>query len=288
LDGIVEDGDTPGTFHLRRRVAGSPLVSVIICSRNQAQVERMLSKLDKHTEYRNFEVVLIEHRTGGPAFDLARLSKRVGAPLIHLPFTGGFNFAAMNNLGAKSANGTLLFFLNDDVAPLRGDWLERLAAHLQREEVGAVGAKLLYPSGAIQHAGIALGMMDGVGHPGRGLFRSDLFPWIDYTRNVSAVTGACLGVRRAIFEEIGGFDEVFSVNYNDVDLCLRVRELGYEVIYDASARMVHQESASRTGGTRLRERVNFCSRWLTKLESADPYLPPAIERKDERIRLSID
>ena len=287
IEGTVEDGETPGTFHIQRRVTGSPLVSVITCSRNQVMVERMILKIEEDTDYRNFEMVLLEHRAdGGAEFDLTRLRQRLGPRLVHVPFSGVFNFAAMNNLGAKSASGFALLFLNDDVEPQRGDWMNRLVSHLQRDEVGAVGAKLLYPSGAIQHAGIALGMMDGVGHPGRGLFRSDLFPWIDYTRNVSAVTGACLGVRRAVFDEISGFDEMFDVNYNDVDLCLRLRDRGYEVIYEASARLIHKESSSRAGGTRLRERVNFYSRWLTKLEGADPYLPQALHRQDERIRLA--
>jgi GT2 family glycosyltransferase len=278
IEGTIEDGTAPGTFHIQRRVHGSPLVSVVVCSRNPRMVERMLAKLDAATDYPNFEVVLVEH---GCVFDLPR-------KLIRVPFTGAFNFAAMNNLGAKSANGSMLLFLNDDVEPLHADWMGRLVAHLQRPEVGAVGAKLLYPSGAIQHAGIALGMMDGVGHPGRGVFRSDLFPWVDTTRNVSAVTGACLGMRREVFEETGGFDEAFPVNYNDVDLCLRLREQGYEVIYDATVRLVHKESASRAGGTRLRERVNFYTRWFSKLESPDPYLPRALDRDDEGIRLALE
>jgi hypothetical protein len=288
IDGSVEDGEAPGTFHIRRRVSGTPLVSVITCSRNRSMLERMIAKLEEITDYGNFEVVVIEHRSGGVAFDLARLRRRLGSRLVHVPFTGAFHFAAMNNLGAKAANGSVLLFLNDDVEPLHGDWMDGLVSQLQRDDVGAVGARLQYPSGAIQHAGIALGMMDGVGHPGRGLFRSDLFPWIDYTRNVSAVTGACLGMRRAVFEEAGGFDEVFDVNYNDVDLCLRLRERGYEIIYDASVRLVHKESASRAGGTRVRERVNFCSRWLPMLEKADPYLPVAIDRGDEGMRLGLD
>lgn len=288
IQGTVEDGTAPGTFEIRRQVAGTPLVSVITCSRNQHLLERMLSKLDEQTEYHNFEVILIEHRSDGRAFDLTRVRERWGARLIHVSFTGPFNFAAMNNLGAKSASGFALLFLNDDVEPQRRDWMQRLVAHLQRPEVGAAGAKLLYPSGAIQHAGIALGMMEGAGHPGRGLFRSDLFPWMEHSRNVSAVTGACLGVRRAAFDEAGGFDEIFSVNYNDVDLCLRLRALGYEIVYDAAARLMHKESASRAGGTRLRERLNFYSRWFEQMESPDPYLPPALDRKDERIRLALD
>jgi GT2 family glycosyltransferase len=278
IEGTIEDGTAPGTFHIQRRVHGSPLVSVVVCSRNPRMVKRMLAKLDAVTDYPNYEVVLVEH---GWVCDLPR-------KLIKVFFSGAFNFAAMNNLGAKSANGSMLLFLNDDVEPLHADWMGRMVAHLQRPEAGAVGAKLLYPSGAIQHAGIALGMMDGVGHPGRGLFRSDLFPWMDTTRNVSAITGACLGLRREVFEELGGFDELFLVNYNDVDLCLRLRERGYEVIYDATVRLVHKESASRAGGTRLRERVNFHTRWFSKLETPDPYLPRALDRNDEGIRLTLE
>ena len=195
---------------------------------------------------------------------------------------------ASGSLAANAANGSVLLFLNDDVEPVHVDWLRRMLGQIQRPEVGVVGARLLYPSGAIQHAGIALGMsLDGAGHPGRFLFHSDLFPWLDITRNVTAVTGACLGIRKAVFEQLGGLDPQFPLDYNDVDLCLRAGQQGYLVLYEAGAVLRHRESASRAGGIQYRERTIFHRRWASLLSQPDPYIPPALDRKMEAIKLSL-
>jgi GT2 family glycosyltransferase len=121
---------------------------------------------------------------------------------------------------------------------------------------------------------MALGIMDGAGHVARGMFRSDLWRWLDLTRNVSAVTGACLAIRRELFEKVGGFDPVFPVNYNDVDLCLRVREAGYEIVCEPGAVLRHSEGQSRAPGTRLWERERFQERWMDRLTLPDPYYSP--------------
>jgi GT2 family glycosyltransferase len=163
--------------------------------------------------------------------------------------------------------------------------MAHLLAHLQRPEVGVVGAKLVYRSGAIQHSGITVGIMDGTGHPGRGLFQSDLWRWLDQTRNVSAVTGACMGLRRPVFDALGGFDPDFPVNYNDVDLCLRARRAGYEIIYEPHALLRHDECQTRTPGTHLKERERFQERWVEELEKPDPYFSPLLSKDSEEIRL---
>ncbi len=158
----------------------------------------------------------------------------------------------MNNLGAKAAKGDVLVFLNDDAQPLSRGWLEALVAQAQRPEVGAAGALLFYPNGAIQHAGIVLGIGGYAGHPRRGKFDAGFWPWIFTTRNVSAVTGACLAVRRSVFEQLEGFDLKFPVNYNDVDLCLRAGAAGYQVILEAAARLSHFESRTRVRRASIR------------------------------------
>jgi GT2 family glycosyltransferase len=204
-----------------------------------------------------------------------------------LYYEGEFNFARMNNLGAREAQGNWLVFLNDDVTPLEPGWLTELARHVARTEVGVVGARLLYPSGAIQHAGMVTGMMGGVGHSHRDTFGSPYWRWPDLTRNISAVTGACLAIRRSLFEELGGMDEEFPVNFNDVDLCLRARARGYEVIYEPSAVLRHDESQTRTPGVRWRERQRWRAKWPDLGTGEDPFYSPhlRVDREDASLRL---
>jgi hypothetical protein len=245
-----------------RKVDGSPRVSIIICSRSAKLLQSCLTAMERNTAYPNREVMVVEHNLDGAVS---------GHPYTAVPYSGAFDFAAMNNLAAKSATGDVLVFLNDDVQPAGGEWLGALVAQAQGPEVGAVGALLLYPNGSIQHAGIALGIHGYAAHPGRGTFDGGFWPWVFVTRNVSAVTGACLAMRRSVFEELHGFDEKFPVNYNDVDLCLRARQAGYEVILEAAARLRHDESRTRKRGVAWEERELFAERWGDLIERGDSY-----------------
>jgi GT2 family glycosyltransferase len=242
--------------------------------------------IEKKTSYRNREIVIVQHKTGDDA-GMDRLLAAV--PCQRVCYEGPFNFARMNNLGAASASGDILLFLNDDVKPLAPGWLTSLVAQAQRPEVGAVGAKLLYPSGTIQHVGIAIGIMDACGHPLRRTCGSAFWPWLDLTRNVSAVTGACLAIRKSVFHELRGFDERFLVNYSDADLCLRARQAGYEVIYEPSALLRHRECGTRSAGTRYEERDLCFRRWAAVLAKGDPFYNPNLTtvREDGSLRLEL-
>ncbi len=282
LDGKVEDGPLLNTYYVRRKCSGQR-VSLIVCSRKARLLASFVEGLRK-TRYADLELVVVAH--------LREPNAAMSSLLDHLecvcvPYYGAFNFSAMNNHGVRAASGKLLVFLNDDVSPLRADWLEVIAAHLERPEVGVVGARLLFPDGAIQHSGLALGMLDGVGHPGRRSFHSDLLYYLDLPRNVSAVTGACLGIRRNLFEGLGGFDESLAVNYNDADLCLRAAERGLSVLVDPRAEMTHCERRTHQGGTVFAERLLFKERWQKVLAEPDPYYPEALDRTTEEIRLAI-
>lgn len=284
VQAVVEDGGT-NRYHLRRHIHAPLLVSIIICSRNPKLLRRCLHGIAKNTEYRHYEIVVVQHKTA----DNDRMDT-LPATVAHkrIRYVGPFNFSKMNNTGAAEAGGDMLIFLNDDVVPLTPNWLRYLVAQVQRPEIGVVGAKLLYPSGAVQHAGIAVGIMDGVGHPFRHTFGSPYWHWLDCTRNVSAVTGACLGIRKPLFQDLGGFDPVFPINYNDLDFCLRARAAGYEVIDEPAAILRHDECRTRTPGIGLEERQLFWERWTEWLKRDDPFYNPNLTRTREDAGLRMD
>jgi len=268
----VEDGPLPNSYRVRRPVTGESRVSIVICTRSPRLAGRVVRAIARMTSYRNYEIVMVEHGI------------QTGLSVEIVPYSGPFDFARMNNLGAGKAAGDILVFLNDDVVPLETGWLTALLAHAERPEVGVVGARLLYPSGAIQHAGKAVGIMDGSGHPHRGAFASAWWNWLPFTRNVAAVTGACLAIRHKVFDQLGGFDEAFPVNYNDADLCLRARAAGYEVIYEPDAVLRHEEGRSRTPGIRLEEIELWERRWGNW---NDPFYSPHLTQTREDASLEI-
>jgi GT2 family glycosyltransferase len=274
---VCENGQLPNTYQLRWRLDAEPKVSLIICSRDVALLRRCLESVRRRTSYRNYELVLVEH---GIATDLDAVKVR---------YCGSFDYARMNNEGAAAATGDVLIFLNDDVEPLSAEWMYELVAQAQRPEVGIVGAKLVYPSGAIQHAGLVIGIMDGVGHLCRDTFGIKYWSWLPFPRNVSAVTGACLAIRKDLFDQLGGFDTIFPINYNDADLCLRARQRGYAVIYESAARLRHYECRSRKPGVRYSERQQWHDRWACWLDRGDPFYNPnlAHNREDASLELEI-
>jgi O-antigen biosynthesis protein len=280
----IEDGPSPDSYRLKRTLTRNPLASIIICSKNPRLLRRCLRSLDERTAYEPREVVVVEHEMG----QKARMDAAVGgSQYLRVPFEGPFNFSRMNNLGARAARGEVLVLLNDDTEPLDAAWLERLVAEACRPEIGVVGARLLYPSGRIQHAGIAMGIMDGAGHPGCGELRPPFWRWVELTRNVTAVTGACMAFRRSVFDELGGLDPLFPANYNDVDFCLRARRAHYEVVCHADAVLRHYDARTRTAVVRSREREAFWRRWGSVLEDPDPFYNQnlARDRNDASLRL---
>lgn len=274
MSASVEDGPFPNTYRLRRRASGVR-ASIVICSRRPELLRRCVRAIERRTVYNNREVVIVEHLSGAPAMQLP------GATWV--PYTGPFDFATMNNLGAGHASGGILVFLNDDVIPLDTGWLEALVAQAELPGVGAVGARLIFPNGAIQHAGMAIGMESGVAHPQRNTFGAGYWPWWGITRDVSAVTGACLATRKSVFQHLGGFDTSFPVNYNDADLCLRARQAGYRIIYEPAAMLRHDECRTRRPGIRFSERAIWRERWG---DQTDPFYNPNLSKLDEHATLA--
>ena len=260
-------------------------VSIIIPTRDAPEIlGRCLKTIFEKTSYPDFEVVVMDNDTADPAA-LALMEQH---PVRRIPFPGRFNFSRASNDGAAAATGELLLFLNNDTEIVSEDWLQHLAYYAEQADVGAAGALLLYENRTVQHAGIALGMRGTADHTMRG-FASDVDGYagsLACAREVSAVTGACLMMRKSLFLEIGGFNEHFFTAYQDVDLCLRLRERGLRIIYTPGAVVVHHESVSRKSYYDMVDRMLLLDRWEPVIERGDPYYNPnlVLERGDYSVR----
>lgn len=282
-EATVEAGLEPGGFRIRRRIRSSPLVSIIVPFRDGAELlRRCVASLAATAGYDRWELLLVDNLSWEPETMalLRRLSKAPNCRIVSYPHA--FNWSAVNNFGATQTNGELLLFLNSDVEGSSPGWLAAMIEHAQRAEVGAVGARLLYPDGSIQHAGVVMGLGGGVAwHPFCGCpgDRGGYLGQAKLVRNCSAVTGACMLVRRDAFDSVGRLDESLPVCFNDVDLCLRLRAAGLLVVYTPFAELVHYESSTRGRASPAgdQEIDMMLSRWAPVIED-DPYLNPNLDR----------
>jgi len=283
LDATVVPGPRAGCFRVKWRIRGAPLVSVIIPTRDRAHLlERCLRSVETKTRGARHEIVVVDN--GSVESETHRLLAGCGHPVVR--DEGPFNFARLNNLGVRRSRGEHLVFLNNDTEVIDDDWLVALLELSQQPAIGAVGAKLFYPDGRLQHVGVVLGPKDGVAHAFRGASGSHpgYFDSALVVRNYSAVTGACLMTRRDVFESAGGFDEAYAVDYIDIDYCLRVRASGYRVAFTPHARLWHHEFATRPRGVAASERARFHRRWATQI-AADPYFNANLSRRHADFRV---
>lgn len=245
----VKAAGYPGFYSTDFILENNPLVSIIIPNKDHTDdLDRCVTSILQKSDYTNYEIIIVENNsTDEKTFEFyERLKKRDNRIQI-LTWTREFNFAAINNFAAKNANGEYLLLLNNDTELISPNLLTSMCGYLQREEVGMVGAKLLYPNNRIQHAGLLIGVHGGAHHV--FLSRPDNTPGYFLravaTQDMSGVTAACMLIKRDVYEMVGGMDEDFAVAYNDVDLCLKVEQAGYLCIYDAFVKMYHYESQSR-------------------------------------------
>jgi GT2 family glycosyltransferase len=274
----AEVTDVPGflgRYHVRRKIKSRPLVSVVIPFRDEpALLAACLASLRKDPGYDRIEFVLVDNGSELPetAALLERFASDEQVKIIEAP--GRFNWAAINNDAVRQSSGDVLLFMNNDIEARSERWLDALLGHALRPEVGAVGARLLYPDGTIQHAGVAISLGGIADHPLRGL--PGTAPGYNsmaiQTRNCSVVTGACMMTRRDTFEEVGGFNRFLPVAYNDVDFCLKLREKNYLIVYTPLAELVHHESRSRGHTDDLVEMRRVANRWADVIVAGDPYM----------------
>lgn len=273
-----------------------PLVSILIPTRDGGAVlDRCLGSLVGKTEYRTFEVIVIDNgSTAQETLALLDGWRRRDARIRVLRDDSPFNYAALNNRAAAQAQGSLICLLNDDVEILEGGWLGEMVSLAARDEIGCVGAKLLYPDGTLQHGGVVLGIGGVAGHAFKHAPAGDPGPFwhLGLRRTVSAVTAACLVVRAGVYAEVGGLDaEHLAVAFNDVDLCLKVRKAGYRNVWTPFACLKHHESLSRGAETTPEKQARFNhevavmkARWGALLE-ADPFYSPnlTLDREDHSL-----
>ena len=199
------------------------------------------------SSYDNCEIIIVENNSReAETFEYYRKLEKL--PKVRfLTWDRPFNFAAVNNFAARRARGSVLLFLNNDVEAINADWMERLLDHALRPEIGAAGAKLYYPNGMVQHGGVVLGICGVAGHAHLQFHRHahGYFSRLSLVQNFSAVTGACMMVRKSVFQEVGGFDEEYVLAFNDIDLCVLIREKGYLIVWTPLAELYHHESATR-------------------------------------------
>jgi len=243
INATVGNNTESGIFNIKFNVENNPLVSIIIPTKNNKKIlQRCVESIKKHTSYKNFEIIIVDNNST----DLGTKSYYKSLSCTILDYKGSFNFSKMNNYAVKHAKGDFLLFLNDDTKVLEPNWLQEMIGVCSQNDVGAVGAKLVYSDNTIQHAGIVI-LDTGAGfHPFQNIPEDSNkhFNLINVMRDCSAVTGACLMTKKEIFAKINGFDDVFDVYYGDADLCLRIIDSGYHVVYTPSVKMLHEGSHS--------------------------------------------
>ncbi len=285
--GIVADvsaGAVPGTWRFRRTAPVTGMVSIIIptCAA-QGYIETCIKSLRERTAYRNFEIVCVDNIPDSQVAWKTWLKENADK-VVAMP--DAFNWSHFNNRGAKAAAGEYLLFMNDDVEVVRPDWLNAMLEHAQRPEVAVVGPQLLYPDNKVQHAGMFLATHGTARHAFRFSAADEpgYFGLALTQRNVIAVTGACMLMRRGVFQALGGFDEAHQIINNDLDFCLRAHRAGKLTVYTPYASLIHHEAASRDRMEDVFDLGQFAARWNTLFSAGDPYFNPQLSRHSDEYR----
>jgi GT2 family glycosyltransferase len=280
------DTEHPGVYRLEPRLTETPKVSIVIPTGGTVRevryepivlIEHCVRSILERSTYENYEIVVVVDTTTAPEV-LARLIELGGDRLSVVPFEGPFNFSAKINRGAVHADGEMLLLLNDDMEVVTPNWIERLVMYAELPGVGAVGGRLLWEDGRIQHAGI---VFENAGFPGH-IYRGFAREWHGYSNNVLvannylAVTGACMMTPREAFERVGGFSTTFPMNYNDVDYCLKLVADGERIVYDPDTILFHFESSSRSMDVEDWEKDQLRGRWLP-ITITDPFSNPNLK-----------
>jgi glycosyltransferase involved in cell wall biosynthesis len=297
-DARAELGLRPNTYRVRWPIpAPEPLVSLLIPTRDRRElVETAISSIIEKSDYQNFEILILDNGSTDPdTLEYFARIPREDSRVRVVPYRHPFNYSAMNNFGVTQARGEVIGFINNDIEVISSEWLAEMVSHALRPQIGCVGAKLYYANKTLQHCGVILGLGGVAGH-GHKHFSENASGYFNRARliqNISAVTAACLVMRKCVFEEVGGFDEEnLTIAFNDVDLCLKVREAGYRNLWTPYAELYHYESLSR-GYEDTAEKIqrfqceinHMKEKWGSKLLQ-DPFYNPnlTLDREDFSLR----
>lgn len=299
-------------FRIRYQIIGTPEISIVIANKDHVEdLRRCLGSILEKSTYDKYEIILVENNSttreirdyytellGFPYEENKEIQRSRDGKIAVVTFRGEFHYSAINNLGVKYAAGEYILLLNNDTEVITVNWMEELLMYAQREDVGAVGAKLYYGDKTIQHAGVVIGLgaHRTAGHTHYKQHRQNLgyMGRLCYAQNVTAVTGACLLVKKRLYEEVGGLDEDFAVSLNDVDFCLKLRQRGLLNVFTPFAELFHYESISRgldDNGEKAdrynRESEKFRRKWKAELEAGDPYYNPnfSLDRSDYSLKV---
>ena len=280
-EGTVTHTPDLGFFRVQYPVHGEPLVSIIIPNKDEKEaLHACIASIKEKTKYQNYEIIIVENNSTSQEIFAYYEELKKDPKIRVIRWEKEFNYSAINNYGARYANGEYLLFLNNDVTVITEGWLTEMLGMCQRREVGAVGVKLLYPDDTIQHAGCVIGIGGIAGHMFVNMpaNRTGYLHKASILQDMSAVTAACMMMKKAAFEEVGGFTEELSVAFNDVDLCLKVRETGRLIVYDPYVQLYHMESKTRGAEDsqekvrRFQEEIEYIRcHWIDILKKGDPY-----------------
>ena len=290
IDGLVEEGLFKGSFRLQREIIGTPKVSILIPFRDEVKpLRRCVKSILKKTTYKNYSIFLINNCSHEKSTERYLKALADEQDITILDFEKEFNFSAINNFAVSKTESEYILFLNNDTVIITPDWIEAMLEHAQRKEVGCVGALLYYPDDKVQHGGVITGLEGVAGHS-HSQWHRDSYGYmgrLKVVNNLSAVTAACMMIRRSVFYEIGGFDENITRSFNDIDLCLKMREKGYRVIYTPYAELYHHESLSRgyedtpEKQERFKREFKYMRmRWGKVIDAGDPYYNPNLTLAD--------
>ena len=280
----VKMHDILGLYRVKYEVSDNPLISIVIPNKDEKDtLEKCIDSILEKSTYNNFEIVIIENNSETrEIFEYYKeLEKNDKIKIVK--YDGIFNYSRINNFGVSHCKGEYIIFLNNDIEIMSEDWIEGLLSNCQREEVGAVGAKLLYPDNTIQHAGVVVCLGGIAGHTFVGQSDEDpgYFGRAIIKQDYSAVTAACLMISRKLFDEISGFEEELQVAFNDVDFCLKVRNAGYLIVFEPDVKLYHYESKTRGNDTTPEKKSRFdyevsfmLNKWNSIIKNGDPYYNP--------------